>query len=320
MTRRIPVWLTLVPLLAALLLYWLLWSGWASDFRVVIQGWLPKNTPEISGFPYRLEADVANPAFAGGDVVKLMAKAVRARINRGPWQPELTVISSESPIFSALASPLLKIDIAGKTALTSIHITEGRLQRVSTVIEAATVRFGFRSLALAADGLELHLRERISARNTPAAATPSPRAQLVIAGTRLRFANSDAVTFAADIVATGAARLTAYDAWATTGTIEITSLTLADASGEVARVRATLVPVGRTSLRYAGTIETICPASVIAAFNGLPAPSERRLRAPARLAFEGKAGLVTLTGIPENLAARATRSQLPPCPALRGVG
>jgi len=320
MMRRIPLWLTIFPLILAIGLYHLLWQGWASDFEVMLRGWLPASEVSVGGFPYRLEAEVANPALQGGDVVKLVASASRALVNRGPWQPELTVIRADYPRFSAIVGPGFGGSFSGKSAMISIKVVEGRLMRLSTVIEAANARLGFSPIKIAADGLELHLREIVPATAAPESATLPPRGQLVVSGQRIRFDGGDSMTLAADMTVTGSARLTAYDRWATTGTIELASLTLADAHGEVASIKATLVPVGRTALRFAGTIDTICPASVEAAFAGLPAPSEKRLRAPLRLAFEGVAGSMRLTGVPNDLAMRATRGQMPPCPVLRGRG
>ncbi|WP_426165639.1 hypothetical protein [Sandarakinorhabdus sp. DWP1-3-1] len=319
--RRIPLWLTLVPLVVGIAIYGWLWSGWAREFRATIEDWLPGATVSISGFPYRMEADVAAPRLAGGDVVRLTAAADRARINRGPWQPELTVIGTDRPRFSVTVGSLLSATIAGKSAASSVKVvSEGgatRLVRLSSVIEAATARLGFTPVAIAADSLELHLRERRDEVAIPGSPAGAPRGQLVLAGERLRFGTGDALTFAADMLVTGDTRLTGYDAWARSGTIELTSLTLSDASGEIASVKATLAPQGRTGLRVAGTITTVCPASIAAALAAAPSPSEKRLRAPVRLSFEGVAGAVTLGGLPADLATRPTRGQLPACPVIR---
>ena len=317
MKRRFSLWLTLLPLVAGLGLYGWLWSGWADDFKTTLQGWLPGTTVAIAGFPYRMEANVVAPRLVGGDAVKLAASADQARINRGPWQPELTVIGSDGPRFSAVVSPALSVAIAGKSAASSVKVVEGRLARLSTVIEAATAQLGFTPLAIAADTLELHLRERRDQATIPGSPAGAPRGQLVLAGQRLRLGGGDALTFDADMLVTGDARLTAYDAWARSGTVEVTGLTLADASGVVASVKATLVPQGRDGLRVAGTVETVCPGNIAAAFAAAPPVSERRLRTPVRLSFQGVAGAVTLTGMPLDLAMRATRGQMPSCPVIR---
>ena len=319
MLRRVPLWVTLVPLLLAGGLYWLLWSGWAKEFGAVVEDVLPASDIAVTGFPYRLETEVASPSWSFGSGVKIAASADRAFINRGPWAPELTVIRAEYPKFSAIVGPGFGASFTGKAALTSVKIVEGRLVRLSSVIEAAKARLGFTPVGIGADVLELHLRERDPAAKAPDSATLPPRGQLVVKGERLRFDNGDALTFVADITANGAARLTDFDRWAHDGTIEVAKLTLADAHGEVAKVAATVVPVGRTALRFAGTIETVCPANVLAAFDGAPAVAEQRLRIPVRLAFDGLAGAIRLSGVPGDLALRARRGQDPACPVIRGA-
>jgi hypothetical protein len=318
MLNRVPLWVTLVPLALAIGLYWLLWSGWARDFGALVERTLPTGAVAVSGFPYRLETALVAPVWQAGDGVRISASADRALINRGPWQTELTVIRAEYPKVSAIVGPGFGASFTGKSASTSVRIIDGRLARLSTVIEAAKARLGFTPAVIAADVLELHLRERIPTEAAREAATPPPRGQLVVKGERLRLDGGDALTFVADLTANGAARLTDFDRWAQDGTIEVVALTLADAHGEVARVAATLVPLGRKGLRFAGTVETVCPLSVVAAFDGLPAAAELRLRAPVRLAFDGLAGAMRLSGVPSDLAQRSRRGQDPACPVLRG--
>ena len=139
----------------------------------------------------------------------------------------------------------------------------------------------------------------------------------MVAGERFRIGGGDALTLAADTSITGPARLTDYDNWATSGTLELTSLTLADAHGEVASATATLVPRGRLGLRFAGTVTTVCPANVAAAFAGTPAPAEKRLRMPVRLAFSGVPGAMLLEGVPADLATRPVQGA---DAAVSGVG
>lgn len=317
--RRLPLLMTLLPLALAIGLYWFFWAGWAAQFQDVLDGWLPAGSARVGGFPYRLEAEVENPRLADGDVVKLSATATRARINRGPWRPELTVVATEAPRFAATVSAGIAAAVTARTAITSIHVdpASGRLLRLSTAADMARASTSLLPLAVTADRLEIHLRERVAEAAAAAAPTGAPRGQLVLAGTALRLGQGDPLALAADLVATGPARLNAYDRWATSGTVEVTSLTLADATGEVARVKATIVPVGRTGLRLAGTIETVCPASVAAAVAAAPPVSEQRLRSAVRLAFQGTPGAVTLAPLPADLASRAVRAQLPPCPVLR---
>ncbi len=90
---------------------------------------------------------------------------------------------------------------------------------------------------------------------------------------------------------------------------------LADASGEVARLTASVVPVAGT-LRLTGTVTTVCPASVRAAVDGTAPAPELRLRNPVRLAFGGTPGFFVLAPMPTD-APTAVRGQMPPCPRLR---
>ena len=320
MMRRIPLWATLIPLVLAIGLYALVWRGWADDCGASGAASLPVGDVAVTGFPYRLETELTAPAWQAGDGVKIVASADRALVNRGPWQRALTVIRAEYPKFSAVVGPGFGASFTGKTATISVKILDDRLARLSTIVEAAQARLGFTAVPITADTLELHLRERLPGTDSADSATLPPRGQMVVKGERLRFGGGDALTFLADMTANGRARLTDFDAWAPDGTIEVSSLTLADAHGEVAKVSATVVPVGRTGLRFAGTVETVCPESAIAAFEGTAVPTEMRLRAPVRLAFDGPAGAIRLSGVPTDLAARARRRQDPPCPVIRGRG
>lgn len=320
--RRIPLWVTILPLIAGLAFYWYLWSGWARGFEAAIQPWLPDVPINASGFPYRLETEVENASFNRDGTVRLSASAVRLRINRGPWRPELTLVQAIAPRFSAVVSPLISATVTGREAQVSIKVENDRLARLSAVINAAQARLGFLPVPLTADSLELHLRERdgkAAPATTNASPAPPPRGQFVVSGERLRIGGGDALTLAANTTVTGPARLTDYDTWATSGTLEVTSLTLADAHGEVASAQATLVPRGRLGLRFAGTVTTVCPASVAAAFAGLPASPEKRLRMPVRLAFSGVPGAMLLEGMPADLATRPVKAQMPPCPVMRGT-
>lgn len=319
MLRRIPLWVTLLPLVLGVGLYWLLWQGWAREFEAAVAEWLPDATFTVSGFPYRLEADVKDASVTGGDAVKMAVSAPRIRINRGPWQPQLTIVRADYPRFSAVVGPGLGASFSGKSAVTSINVIDGKLMRLSSVIEAANARLGFSEVKIAADGIELHARERFPEKSANDSATLPGRGQLVISGQRIRLDDGDALTMTADMTVTGPARLTSFDGWAGTGTIELSQFSLADAHGEVAGVKATMVPMGRKGLRFAGTVETICPASVAAAFAGAAPVREMRLRAPIRLAFDGVPGAMNLSGIPADLATRPVRGQLPACPRLRGI-
>lgn len=326
-SRYLPLLLTLVPLIAAVGLYWLLWSGWARELKTEVAAWLPGSSVGVGGFPYRIEADVDAPKLTWGRGVVITANAAAARINRGPWQPDLTVISTTQPRFTAAAggpaSPL-RVDAAGLSALSSVHITDGKLARLSTVIEAVRAHIGLLTPSISADSLQVHVREVPGRTNEAWSATLPERGQAVLSAERLRIGTrdhwGDALTLAANIAVTGKTRLTDYARWADGGTIEVRSLVLSDAHGEVARGAATLVPDG-AGVRLAGTIDTVCPEAVVAAFDGSASTHALRLRAPVRLTLEAAIGAVRtvrVTGLPADLAARARLAQLPPCPVLRG--
>lgn len=317
MTRRIPLWATLIPLALAMGLYAIVWRGQANDFAAMVAASVPVGDVAVTGFPYRLETELFAPSWRAGDGVKIVASADRALINRGPWQRTLTVIRADYPKFSAVVGPGFGASFTGKTAMTSIKVVDDRLARLSTVVEAAQARLGFTPVAITADTLEFHLREIVPAAVTTESATLPPRGQMVVKGERLRFDGGDALTFLAEMTANGRGRLTDFDAWAHDGTIEVSALTLADAHGQVAKLAATIVPIGRTGLRFAGTVETVCPETVIAALQDAAAAAELRLRAPVRLAFDGPAGAIRLSGVPVDLAARARRRQDPACPIIR---
>lgn len=316
-TKRPPIWLTLVPLLAAVALYSLLWRGWAADFKAEIASILPGTTLEMGGFPYRLEAQVSQPALRLGDVFSLAVKAESARINRGPWRPNPTVIRLENPHVAVGVSPAMSADIKASSATASINWGEGRLRRQSSILQAATVRLGASPVAISADTLELHLREQEGAPVPKTSPAREARGQLVLAGSRLRLSGGDALTMAAEVLATGSARLTDYARWADGGTLELTRLTLADAHGEVLSAQATLAPNGSQSIDIAGTISIVCPATLAAAFAGTSPAPEKRLRIAIRLAFEGRLEAMRLAPLPD-LSARPRRDQAPDCPRLHG--
>lgn len=317
-SKRPPLWLTLVPLITAVALYGLLWRGWANDFKVEVARVLPAATLQMGGFPYRLEAQVSQPALSLGQVLRLTINAESARINRGPWRPNPTVIRLENPQVSVAVSPSVSAAITARSATASINWGEGRLRRQSNILQAAVVRLGASPIDIRADTLELHLREQDGAPVPQSAPVRQARGQLVLAGSRLRLAGGDALTLAAEVLATGSARLSDYARWADGGTLELTRLTLADAHGDVLSAQATLAPVGSQDIDIAGTISTVCPASLAAAFAGTAPAAEKRLRVPVRLAFQGRFEAMRLAPLPD-LGSRPRRDQEPDCPRLRGT-
>ncbi len=199
--------------------------------------------------------------------------------------------------------------------MSSVHLATGGIARLSTVLTALHATTGLFAAPVAAGHFEVHLRETRARSNEAWSATPPQQAQVVLSGTGVRFGGGVPLAFDLDAGITATARLRDFAGWANGGTVEIRSATLADASGEVARLAASAVASGGT-LRLAGTVTTVCPATVAAAFAGTVPRAESRLRNPVRLAFGGTPGAFTLAAPPAD-APTAVRGQLPPCPRLR---
>ncbi|WP_310496764.1 DUF2125 domain-containing protein [Sandarakinorhabdus sp.] len=327
--RRLSLWLSLVPLVVGAGLYWLAWRGWADDFGAVMRTWFPGNTVAVAGFPYRMETEITAPALANVGPVTLSAKAARARINRGPWRPELTLVQAQSPQIIVGLDTAVRAVLTAPSALASVHVLDGRLERLSVSASDAAIALGFTAMTIRTGTFEVHVREQ----KPGAANTESPRlpirGQMVLSGTGVRLGKGAPLVLAMEASAHGPARLIDYARWQAGGSIEVGSAVLSDPVGEVARAVATLVPGGAAAnsangaaapLRLAGTIDTVCPASIAAAIAGTPPLSELRLRVPVRLSFEGSIGpgvALRLAGMPANLAARPRRGQLPACPRIR---
>ncbi len=312
--RRWPLIVSLLPLLLGLAVYGQVWRGWAADFETTLASWFPGQRLAVGGFPYRLEAELPGAARRHDGAATLAMAAARLRINRGPWRPELTVFQGEGIRLNAGLGPLAATATAA-SGTASLHLLDDRLARLSVVLPAASGETGL-GPGYRADRLELHVRERLPGAAADAS-QPQPRGQAVVGATGLRLGQGAAISINADATIMGSARLTDYDRWAGAGSINLT-LVANDAAGEVARLAASIVPLGR-NLRLAGTITTVCPLAVQALLAGTVPPAEARLRAPVRLALESAlpaGGPVALSGIPADLATRARRRQLPACPRL----
>lgn len=326
--KRIPLWLTIVPLVLGGLLYWHFWSGWRDTLRVDLATVIPGAAVTIGGFPYRLEAEVARPHYQLGGrhdegrpddgPVGLVLTADRALVNRNPWQRDLTIVRADHlRRFGASIEGLTGADVAGSadTAVSSIHLGPTGIARLSTVLAGIVAETTLFAARINAAHFEVHLRQTRARSNEAWSATPPEQAQVVLSGTKVRFGAGAPLTFDLDAGVTATARLRDFAGWAAGGTVEIRAATLADASGEVARLTATVVPLAGT-LRLTGTVTTVCPATLAAAVGGTVAAPESRLRNPVRLAFAGTPGSFVLAAIPID-APTAVRGQLPPCPRLR---
>lgn len=312
MTRRWPLLVSLLPLALGLATYGLFWRGWAADFETTLARWFPGERPVATGFPYRLESELAGVTTGWG---RVSATVDRLRLNRGPWRPELTVMQGQGVGVSAQLAGL-SARVAAAAATASLKLDGDRIARFSLVLPAARGNAGL-GPDFAAESLELHAREM--AGKADGGPSLPVQGQLVIGATGFRLGQGAPISLAGDIAARGRARLTDARAWADQGGSLDAVLTGTDATGELFRLEATLVPL-QGGLRLAGTITTVCPLSVQAALNGTAAPAEQRLRAPVRLALESAlpaGGPVALSGVPADLATRSRRGQLPACPALR---
>ena len=314
MKRRWPLLLSLLPLLLGLSAYGFFWRGWAAGFETTLARWFPGRAPLVTGFPYRLETELAGVRLAHQGGVQLALAVDRLRLNRGPWRPELTVLQGQGVALSATAAGLSPRVTAG-VATASLKLDGERLARLSIVLPAARGTAGL-GPDFTADSLELHAREIIGLAE-PASPRLPQRGQLVVGATGFKLGQGAAISLAGDFSVRGAARLIDYRRWASSGSVDAV-LTGSDATGELFKLDATIVPLG-AGLRLAGTIVTVCPLSVQAALHGTAAPAEARLRAPVRLALETAlpaGGAVALSGLPADLATRARRGQLPACPRL----
>lgn len=320
MKRRWPLLLSLLPLLLGLAAYGHFWRGWAADFETTLAGWFPGRHVQVMGFPYRMEAELAGVTLTHNGGTSVALAVDKLRLNRGPWRPELTVLQAQGVALTAGAAGL-SARVAAASATASLKLVadasgQQRLARLSFVLPGARGNSGF-GPDFRADSLELHIREVFPAK------LASPRlaqhGQLVIGATGLALGQGAPISLAADVTARGAGRLDDYRRWASSaGSLDLV-MTGSDATGEIFKLDATIVPLG-TVTRLAGVITTVCPMAVQAALNGTVPPAEQRLRGAVRLALETSlpaGGAVALSGIPADLATRARRGQVPACPRLR---
>lgn len=321
MTRRWPLIVSLLPLLLGLAVYGQFWRGWAAGFETTLASWFPGRRVEVTGFPYRLEAELTQVGLARQGGVRLGLAVDRLRLNRGPWRPELTVLQGQGVELAAATGGLMaRVDAGVATAsLKIVPDSAGvdRLSRLSIVLPHASGNAGL-GPDFRADSLELHLREILGAAADAGPSLPA-RGQLVVVASGFTLGAGAPISLDGDIRARGPGRLDDYRRWADQGGSLDVTLRGSDATGEVFAADASVVPLGG-GFRLAGTITTVCPLSVQAALNGTAAPAEQRLRAPVRLALESAlpaGGAVALSGIPADLPTRARRGQLPACPRLR---
>jgi len=321
---RLPLWATLVPLVAGILVWFILWGGHRDRLVADMQQLLPAGTQiATSGFPYRLVATV-KPLDIGRDDVAVSGRlqAAEVSVNRQPWQPNRQVMNLTDSIAQLAIKPFSGAGVrivAGK-AQASLRLEGGRIARLSAVWEKPEVTTGLLPVAITADSFEAHFRETPGSGGNSANPRLPTQDQLVLAGTAVRLGGGDPLKLSLDSEITARGPVRSFATWGDGGTVEIRSLSLADATGEVARIQATVVPGASGGLRIAGTIETVCPANVRAAIAGLSPVSEKRARKAVLLPFEGSLpGSISIPAADPAKPPPPVRGQEPACPRLRGI-
>ena len=321
--RRIPLWVTLLPLVAGAILWLWLWRGYADGFRAGLAPWLPADAEiAMGGFPYRLEADV-KPAkvVRQSDALAMELRAAEAVVNRVPWQANRQVITLVAPEVRLVAKQLqgAGLHIEAPRAQASLRTEAGHIARLSIIWEEPLFESGLFAAGIRAEQAETHIRETPAVGEAGRTSPSGPvQAEIEISGTGARI--GDGMPLAVEIAAavTADSPLASFAGWAAGGTVEMQRAVLSDASGEVARITATLTPDGGGRLRIAGTVETVCPLAVRAAMDGKPPVSEKRLRRPTRIAFGGTLpGGVAAEPADPAMNPGPVRAQQPPCPRLR---
>jgi hypothetical protein len=322
MPRRIPLWTTLIPLVAGVAVWAFIWRGYEAGFEADLKSVLPADTAiEAGGFPYRLEARLGAVKLEHRDAaLELGLAADQASINRVPWQRDRQVISLGRSQARAALGPIpgAAFVIDAPAAQASLRLDGQRIARLSAVWRQPEIRTGLFDAPLSASLFEAHLRETPATGAAPGERSPLPtQVQLVLSGTDLKIADGAPLAFGLTGELTAPGPITSLAGWQQGGTGEIRSAVLSDATGEVARLSATVSAEG-PRLRIAGTVETVCPASVRAAIAGAPAPAEQRSRKPERIAISGTlpGGLEAAPRDPGK-PPPPVRAQEPPCPRMR---
>jgi hypothetical protein len=318
--RRIPLWTTLIPLAAGIGGYWLVWHRFSAQFATDMGQMLPAQTVHVGGFPYRLEAEFDSPNLRIGDAS--FAAAFNARhmiLNRGPWQPDLTVMRSVDAVLTMAATKIdgAQLNIRAPSAQGSLRRAGGRIARLSLVFNDPSITIADIVRPLRAAAFEIHLRQPTTVAGSSAGPKFPARLEGIANGTQLRFAGSAALNMSMTFSVTGQTQFHNFAAWADGGTIEIANLKLTDASGEILSGSATIAPIPNGTLHISGSLMTVCPAAVRAAFAGVAAPTEQRLRTSVRLAFGGDTRAIAVGAPDTDVAGLTRRGQLPPCPVLR---
>lgn len=325
MSRRIPLWATLIPLVLGVILWGWMWRDYAARFRNELQAAAPAGTDvSVGGFPYRLEARIPDvKAALDAGVLQGSLQVRELAVNRVPWQADRQVLNLDQSAAELRLAPIpgANVRVEAEEAQASLHLDGGNIARLSIVWENPRISTGLLPVPLSAGHFEAHLRETPAtevATDVGTGAPPPTQAQVVLSGNAVRFGEGSPLTLALDSELTGLAPLKSYARWAAGGATEIRSATLTDETGEVARLTATLRPDGNGALMLKGQVETVCPASVRAVIAGEPQPTEKRSRTVQTIELSGRlpGGVVASPADPTK-PPPPVRGQEPACPKLR---
>lgn len=322
--QRLPLWITILPLLAGVAAYALWWHAKLSQYRAEMRPWLG-TAAAYGGFPYRLQAD-AGPVtrtLTSADASLTIAGA-RVTVDRQPWRAGLSVLGFTEPKIYATAPALggARALVVAPRGRASIDTAFGRITRLSSEFTHATVTLGLLPMPVQAGHLELHVRETpVAPILLPTGPKMPTQAEVVVRGEAVRLGGGDPLALDARFAVSASAPLRSAGGWAAgAGTVEVEQLTLSDAHGIVVDANATIVPTPSGELRVAGALTTVCPRAVLAAMAGLDAPHEFRARAPLRIVFGGPIGAVVAMTDAAALGRFGVRAQEAPCPVLHGSG
>ena len=322
--KRAGVWLALLPLIAGAFVWHIFWNRYRDRFEADLSRVLPGVEMHYGGFPYRLEARTKRLQLLHRDrALFAELEAGEMQIERSPWQPDRQVMGFLRPVLHVGIAPLdgLMFDIASEGARSSLHLDGDRILRLSIVWPKPRFTFHLLPGPATADELQFHFRETPSSDEGSLSSPRHPtQAEIAAEAHGMRWKGGSPVDVDMNVQLTAAHAIRSYAIWAAGGTAEIDPLVISDAVGEVARVKATLVPDGEGRLRIAGTVETLCPATVRALAAGGSAPEEYRARRPVLIPFSGfLPGGLDLPPPEGGKPAPPVRAQIAPCPRLSGI-
>lgn len=315
--HRLPFWVPVLPLLLGLVAYWLYWQGEAKAFGEVVAARLGVPV-ETAGFPYRIEARVADVAVRRQ--TRELSVAVHAShvvINRQPWRTGHVVIQAEAPRLQIALARLagMRLDVEAPAMMASVRRPGDTLERLSMQFETAKVWLPFASGPFDATGFELHLRETPGGAPQGRSPTLPVQAEARIAGTLDRAGISLGIDV--PLFVTARTPIASLDGWRNGGTIEVKGAQLLAKGKPLADIDATLAPLPDGRVAVSGTISSECPFTVKALLEGTVPAAEYRARRARTMTLTGDSAAGFAVGEPEGATGGPVRSQEPPCPVPR---